>query len=85
MRDEYDFTAGTVGKYVGRVMSRFTHLVCEDCWKQIEPGRVPVRVIDSRTNECCFCGQITNSGIFVRRNPADLSCNAERGIHANQT
>lgn len=52
------------------VASRWTHLLCDDCWKLRHPGRVPVR-----------CGFATNSGIFVRVDPREMPCGGERKPH----
>jgi hypothetical protein len=43
--------------------------ICDDCWEQGEGGRKPGRFIeDLREEEACYrCGQITRSGIYVRR------------------
>jgi hypothetical protein len=54
----------------------WTHAQCEDCWAKAHPeGRVPVRIRDTaHPEECCFCGNATTAGIFVRHDPRDLSC-----------
>lgn len=60
-------------------MSRFTHSICEECWKKKNPRRSPVRIIDCPPMEkCCFCSKSHYSGIYVRENPADMQCN---GVH----
>ena len=60
--------------------SRWEHSICESCWKARNPDRVPHRVIgDLLCREfCCFCGDYTNSGIYVRQSPEGLIC---MGIH----
>jgi hypothetical protein len=71
-----------------QAVSRWNHACCELCWIQregewaeIQPGvraltsvRRPVRQIDAPIEECCFCGGPTISGIYVRTDPASLSC-----------
>ena len=53
----------------------WTHTQCKDCWNAAHPeGRVAVRVRDAEPEACCFCGKPTTAGIYVRRDPRDLSC-----------
>jgi hypothetical protein len=52
------------------------HCACEFCWTIHAPeGRTPVRVLLSAAErlDCCFCGQETRSGIFVRLSPHDAA------------
>jgi hypothetical protein len=51
--------------------SQWTHSICDDCWKQREPNREPVRITDTDPEPCCFCGQEHQSGIYVRVNYTD--------------
>jgi hypothetical protein len=67
-------------------MSQWTHPQCETDWiKQNmvigEAGdfiRLPHRIVDPDTGyvgelaTCCWCGQTTISGIFVRADPSSL-------------
>jgi hypothetical protein len=59
----------------------WTHAVCDDCWFQDHyvpdtNGMVlledPVRLVDSirKWEQCCRCGGMTFSGIYVRDDPA---------------
>lgn len=62
-------------------MSGWTHLSCKTCWNKSNPDRV-VAVDDQSSAEdggepCCFCGEWTTSGIYVRRNPEALECKGE--------
>ena len=59
-------------------MSKWTHSICEECWRKREPNRTPTCMIAAVTERCCFCGKEHRSGIYVRENPADMECN---GIH----
>jgi hypothetical protein len=57
---------------------RWTHDICESCWKQRNPGREPVRTT-VRTTEaeqavCCFCGKRTAAGICVREDMRNTIC-----------
>ena len=56
--------------------SKFTHSICDDCWKLREPGRDPARTIDEENRACCFCGGLHDSGIYVRENPKKTKCSA---------
>lgn len=52
----------------------WTHNICEGCWVDKEGDRVPVRVKGAAPEPCCFCGEVTASGIHVRENPDVLEC-----------
>jgi len=62
-------------------MSQWTHSICNDCWKEKEPNRIPHRLIEAgvsnRNEVCCFCGNLTQSGIYVREDPKKLQCKGE--------
>lgn len=58
--------------------SPWNHSVCNDCWDEMHPGRPACRLIDPLEERCCFCGATHKSGIYVRKNPADMECN---GVH----
>lgn len=46
-----------------------SHSICVACWNAKNPDRVPVIVvgIGGPPATCCFCGQPTDSGIYVVR------------------
>jgi hypothetical protein len=66
----------------------WTHACCEMCWLEregtwetIDPGvqvltsvRRPSRVTEAPIEKCCFCDGPTISGIYVREDPATLTC-----------
>ena len=60
-------------------MSRWTHSICESCWRKRELGRQPVRLKDPQLELCCFCGYTHASGIYVREDPTKTLC---QGKHA---
>lgn len=60
-------------------MAQWTHNVCQSCYQGLYPGRQPVTMRVPQAEVCCFCGQPTTSGIYVRYNPAELSCKHEEG------
>lgn len=50
----------------------WTHSICVPCWNKREPDRPPVTVVEKEQNICCFCGELTDSGIFVREHPSKV-------------
>jgi hypothetical protein len=58
-------------------MSEWTHRICSVCWNKREPNRRPAVVINQEFKPCCFCGTMTNAGIYVRHDPQDLLCKHE--------
>lgn len=75
-------------------MSRWTHTICAPCWNKQHPSRpikatlsqgfatAPFRIRERyRVDEaCCFCGELTSAGIYVREDPAITLC---LGHHPN--
>lgn len=60
-------------------MADWTHPICDACYSLKEGfDRVPVRVIDTEPEWCCFCGDETEDGIYYRSDPATTPCH---GIH----
>jgi len=49
--------------------SRWTHLVCAECYGLLEPGRAPSVVRDDDEDQCCLCGKDTGDGIYYRGDP----------------
>lgn len=54
-------------------MSWMAMPVCDPCWdarceKRGEAGREPARIKEPEREECCDCGEVTFSGIYVRDN-----------------
>ena len=59
-------------------MAEWTHNICDMCWSiyyEEERGE-PFRLIgDARHKEwCCFCRDLNEDGIFIRKNPQEMSC-----------
>ena len=54
-------------------MMTWTHRMCDKCWYK-SYKRDPVRVRNDMIGKCCFCGNDTESGIYVRHDPRDLGC-----------
>lgn len=60
-------------------MSGWTHLLCDDCYAEVEPYRDPSRVRHD-IGTCCRCGDITVSGIYYRADPGEYrECDHEGG------
>lgn len=58
-------------------MSKWTHAICDNCWSETEQalnGRQPVRVLNHDVVKCCFCGDDTKGGIFIRYAPEETLC-----------
>lgn len=53
---------------------KWTHSICDLCWKEKYPDREPVKLTDDDLQDCCFCGRFTRSGIYVRHEPFGLVC-----------
>jgi hypothetical protein len=48
----------------------WTQPICEACWNERNPEREAVRVtVQEDAETCCYCGEHTSSGIFVRVDP----------------
>jgi hypothetical protein len=53
----------------------WTHAICSDCWQRRKPkGEAPIKVRNAPIEQCCFCGQPTSMGIYVRHDPRELNC-----------
>lgn len=48
---------------------QWTHVICEKCWNAKNPNRIALTVIDGEEEICCFCGNKTKAGIFIREHP----------------
>ena len=57
-------------------MRPWTHMICAACWNATRETEA-VEGASSEAEQCCFCGEMTTSGIWVRHDPAELSCNHE--------
>lgn len=62
-------------------MSRWNHVICEDCWDDENPDRPASRVVSLKINACCFCETETRAGIFFRADPAGVQCGGDGGTH----
>jgi hypothetical protein len=47
----------------------WTHSICISCWQTRNPGRAPFSTAKKELEVCCFCGEHTSSGIYVRGDP----------------
>lgn len=55
-------------------MAEWNHSMCGACWNERNPNRQACTVIDAEVEICCFCGIENSSGIYVRHDPAMLTC-----------
>ncbi len=62
----------------------WTHPICDACWNKRNPRfrHRPARLRDIELEVCCFCGEKTRSGIYIREDPAELMCKGQhdRGV-----
>ncbi|MGH9042659.1 MAG: hypothetical protein ACRDZ3_20785 [Acidimicrobiia bacterium] len=56
------------------------HAMCPRCWGAEWGARQPARVDEGTPEICCFCGADTDSGIYVRRDPAVTPCQGGPGV-----
>ena len=63
-------------------MSKWTHSICTPCWEFKNPNRPATKFTDDTLQTCCFCGNGTSDGIYVRESPDLLRC---EGIHDKET
>jgi len=45
---------------------------CDDCWTRRDGERTPFRMNFPVKEICAWCGMFTESGIYVRHDPADV-------------
>lgn len=55
-------------------MSKWTHVICRECWVAKHPDQDAHRIQGSPVHACCFCGTATSSGIYVREDPKLVNC-----------
>lgn len=60
-------------------MGRWTHPQCPDCWLKERGNTAPMMMHNAPQETCCWCGQSTREGIYVRHDPALLRCDGEHG------
>jgi hypothetical protein len=67
-------------------MSKWSHMICENCWVERNPEREPVRIKEEFRAEgpCCYCKATQKSGIYVRDNPAETPCKGEGLVHEEE-
>lgn len=50
-----------------------SHNACKQCFRELEPGRIPY-LVEATGTTCCFCGSLNQDGIFLRRSPDETLC-----------
>lgn len=51
----------------------WTQPQCWRCWNAANPDHEPIRVMPDSSDDaerCCYCGEPTTAGIYVRADPA---------------
>uniref|UniRef100_A0A6H1ZC26 Uncharacterized protein n=1 Tax=viral metagenome TaxID=1070528 RepID=A0A6H1ZC26_9ZZZZ len=62
-------------------MGTWTHAICEGCWIIKCMYKEPVKLINRVAETCCFCGDSTVSGIYIREDPAKVKyCKCISGV-----
>lgn len=54
--------------------SPWNHAICCRCWEETRGARVPFRVEEAPEVRCCYCRDVTTSGIWVRGDPHEMPC-----------
>lgn len=49
------------------------HSMCDGCWWERNDVS-PLKMKDAEQETCCFCGDLTSAGIYVRHDPTELDC-----------
>jgi hypothetical protein len=67
-------------------VSKWTHSLCEACYRVLEPGREPVRLVESIRERavCCRCQKSHHSGIYYRGDPQRFTCGGHHEEGANR-
>lgn len=60
-------------------MSDWTHPVCDDCWDFLHPAHPSPRKGEGEVASCCRCGELTESGIYIRADPDTLPRHSPHG------
>jgi len=62
--------------------SPWIHSICDQCWAETEPDRIPIRLIlpDADAEKCCRCGQLHASGINVKARPDSYACGGNHAV-----
>jgi hypothetical protein len=53
-------------------MSAWNHAICADCWDARNPDHLAGREVGGEIEHCCYCGRHTESGLYVRDDPATI-------------
>ena len=62
-------------------MSEQLHQFCDECWDYGSIGREPVRIAQPARQQCCVCGRMNRSGIYVRVAANRMPCGGVGGYH----
>ena len=59
-------SVGVICRRQDDAMRARTVAICDDCWREQEGEREPVRLREPQAEFCHFCGLRTHSGIYTR-------------------
>ena len=65
-------------------MSKWTHRICPECWNAQHPDKPTSLGRGAGTDRCCYCGEDTAGGIFVRADPWMVRCQGQGGPHGDE-
>ena len=57
--------------------SKWTHNICAHCWNKLNPDRETSELAIGIAEICCYCGEETSDGIYIRDDPNKLRCKGE--------
>lgn len=64
-------------------MSAWSHAICAPCWEERFPDLTPYVLAIPDLELCCFCGEDTEAGIYIRDDPQAVphpkGCTTEKG------
>lgn len=52
----------------------WTHPMCDVCYFARYPEWKPIRMREPDMEWCCWCNDLTDSGIYMRADPAEVQC-----------
>lgn len=69
MRTGYEARSTKLSQMVNDPRWRWTQPSCQQCYSNRYPGMSPSKFTEPEAETCCFCGQETHDGIYVRLDP----------------
>ncbi len=47
----------------------WTQPICDDCYDEREPDRLPIAMREAPTERCVDCNRLTSIGVYIRVDP----------------